>query len=419
MAVTSPQGVIDAAWGTLPASGRTVEGAGRYTFARMERIVQIVVAVGCLAIGGQGFFASLDLAGSGISHGILRGTVFVSLLAMTVLCIIGWGARIASAVFAILFPVSLVLFPFVTAATPPNSGSQPWPFYLISLAATGALVAFRLPWQYVWAIGTPLLYAAMRLWMGGFAIEYWIGVGYDISVAVLLNLVIITVGWVLRSLGAGVDAARVQAVLSYARAASADAGEQERVAVAALMHDSVLAALIAAERARTPREHQLAVSMAREALTRLANAESDDPEGSDEPVGRCRIADDIERSARELGVELEVERVDIGPEAVEQPVIPGRVARAIVLAATQAVANAVQHAEGAGLRSRILRAGRGVRVEVSDSGPGVDVALIPSDRLGIRASIFARMTAVGGEATIESSGRGTTVALTWTGDRRA
>lgn len=419
MAVTSPQSVIDAAWGTLPPSGRTVETAGRYTSTRMERIIQIVVAVGCLVIGGQGFFSSLDLAGIGVPHGILRGTVFLSLLVMTILCIVGWGARIASAVFAFVYPVGLVLFPLVTSGSLPDPAAQPWPFYLISLATTGALVAFTLPWQYVWAIGIPVLYAGVRLYMGGFGFEYWNGVGYDVSVAVLLNLVFVTVGWVLRSLGAGVDAARVQAVLSYARAASADAGEQERVAVAALMHDSVLAALIAAERAQTPREHQLAVSMAREALTRLANAETDDPEGSDEPVSRHAIADDIESSARELGVHLEVDRIGIGPSAVDEPAIPGRVARAIVLAATQAVANAIQHAEGAGLRVGLTKADRGVRVEVSDTGPGVDVAAIPSDRLGIRASIFARMTAVGGEGTIESGPRGTTVALIWTGERQA
>uniref|UniRef100_UPI00281159CA sensor histidine kinase n=1 Tax=Microbacterium sp. TaxID=51671 RepID=UPI00281159CA len=168
--------------------------------------------------------------------------------------------------------------------------------------------------------------------------------------------------------------------------------------------------------ARTPRERQLAVSMAREALTRLANAESDDPEGSDEPLARECIAVAIERSADELGVPLKVTRsgVDDGRAAV-----PGRVARAIVLAATQAVANAVQHADGAGLKVAVSRAGEGVRVEVSDSGPGVDVASIPADRLGIRASIFARMAAVGGDATIESGARGTTVALTWMGKTKA
>lgn len=409
------QSVIDAAWGTLPPAGRTVETAGRYTSARMERIIQIVVAVGCLSIGGQGFVTSLDLYGLGVPHAVVHGIVFLSLAAMTVCCLIGRGAKTASAVFAYLYPLSLPAWPAVTAGKPADATAQPWPFFLLSLAVVGAMIAFPLTWQYVWAVGTSVLYAVVRLVRGGFAPEFWVGVGYDVSVALILGLVFVTVGWVLRSLASGVDEARQEAVVSYARAASADAGEQERVAVAALMHDSVLAALIAAERARSPRERQLAVSMAREALTRLANAESDDPEGSDEPVSRGWIAAEIERSAQDLGVRLPVERSRLGPD---EPVVPGRVARAVVLAATQAIANAVQHADGAGLRASVSRAGGGVRVEVSDAGPGVDVASIPSDRLGIRASIFARMAAVGGEATIESGARGTTVAMTWTGEKQ-
>lgn len=411
------QSVIDAAWGTLPPAGRTVETAGRYTSSRMERIIQIVAAVGCLAIGGQGFAASWDLYGSGVPHAVMHVVVFASLAAMTVAAVAGRGVRVTSAVFAILFPIALLAWPAVMAATPSDPASQPWTFYLINLAVVAAMLAFPLRWQFAWAIGMSVLYAAVRLVRGGFEAAYWVGIGYDVSVALILGLVFVTVAWVLRSLAGGVDEARAQAVQSYARAASADAGEQERIAVAALMHDSVLAALIAAERARTPREQQLAVSMAREALTRLANAESDDPEGSDEPVTREWIAEGIERSAHELGVPLEVARLGLGRH--EQAAVPGRVARAVVLAATQAIANAVQHADGAGLVVTVSPAGGGVRVEVSDTGPGVDVAAIPSDRLGIRASIFARMAAVGGEATIASGNGGTTVAMTWTGETPA
>ncbi|MFM9745664.1 hypothetical protein ACKI2C_49770, partial [Streptomyces brasiliscabiei] len=81
--------------------------------------------------------------------------------------------------------------------------------------------------------------------------------------------------------------------------------------------------------------------MAREALTRLANAEKDALEGSDEPMDAVALADDIEKSARDFGVELVVvRRVQEGT-----PRVPGRVARALVLAAMQAVANAVQHAD--------------------------------------------------------------------------
>ncbi len=71
------------------------------------------------------------------------------------------------------------------------------------------------------------------------------------SFALILGGMLTTLGVVFRSVAANVDETRARAVESYADAAAADAAEQERVAVAALMHDSVLAALIAAERAHT------------------------------------------------------------------------------------------------------------------------------------------------------------------------
>ncbi|GAA3653401.1 sensor histidine kinase [Microbacterium marinilacus] len=408
------QDAIDEAWGRLPPAGRTVETAGRYTSARMERIIQIVIAVGALVVGGQAFVASWEVYHAGVAHGVLHAVMFVAVVAMALLCVVGRGVRVAAATLAIVYPVALLAWPAVMGAVPPDPQTQPWIFYLVNFATLAAMLAFPLAWQYVWAVSMSVLYAAVRLAWGGFEAPYWVGIGYDVSFALIQGGVFVTVGWVLRSLAGGVDEARSQAVAAYARATSADAGEQERVAVAALMHDSVLAALIAAERAQSPRQRQLAVSMAREALTRLANAESDDREGSDEPVSRAWIAGAVERSAAELGVPVVVSRADGGDDDAE--VVPGRVARAVVLAATQAVANAVQHADAAGLAVSVSREGEGVRVEVSDTGPGVDVAAIPADRLGIRASIFARMAAAGGEARIASGARGTRVALTWTGE---
>jgi signal transduction histidine kinase len=198
---------------------------------------------------------------------------------------------------------------------------------------------------------------------------------------------------------------------SYARAAAAEAAERERVAVAALMHDSVLAALIAVERAGTEREQTLAVAMARDALTRLANTEQDAEEGSDEPRPAESVADGIESAASELGAELAVER-RVDPET---PSIPGRVVRALVLAATQAVANGLQHADGRGLGVTVRAHPSPTRVEIQvrDAGGGFDLGAVPDDRLGIRASIVARVAAVGGTAEITSDAVGTRVDLEW------
>jgi signal transduction histidine kinase len=198
-------------------------------------------------------------------------------------------------------------------------------------------------------------------------------------------------------------------VSAYAAAAAAAAAEEERVAMSALMHDSVLAALIAAERAEGERAKDLAVAMAREALTRLANTEAAvAQEGSDEPVAVAQIVAELRRALSELGADAIVEeRGGIG-------LLPGRVARALVLAARQALGNSVTHAGGRGLH--IIAEGRGdegIRVTISDSGPGFDIEAIGADRLGIRASILARMAGVAGTASIDSGEAGTVVTLGW------
>jgi signal transduction histidine kinase len=265
--------------------------------------------------------------------------------------------------------------------------------------------------QLAWTIGTPLLFGLVRMIQVGFARDFWIAVGLDVSFALILGGVLFALGWLFRSMAANVDETRARAVDSYARAAAAEAAERERVAVAGLMHDSVLAALIAVERAETEREQTLAVAMAREALTRLANTEQDAEEGSDEPRPAASVADGIESAAAELGAELVVER-SLDPAT---PVIPGRVVRALVLAATQAVANGLEHAEGRGLAVtvRAYRAPTRVEIEVRDAGGGFDLGAVPDDRLGIRASIIARVAAVGGTAEIASDSAGTRVDLVW------
>jgi signal transduction histidine kinase len=179
--------------------------------------------------------------------------------------------------------------------------------------------------------------------------------------------------------------------------------------MSALMHDSVLAALIAAERAESDRAKELAVAMAREALTRLANTEAAvAQEGNDEPIALGQVVVELRRALSELGADAIVE--DRGTAGV----VPGRVARALVLAARQAIGNAVTHAGSRGLHVVAeMTENDGIRVVVSDTGSGFDLAAIGEDRLGIRASILARMAGVAGTADIDSGDSGTTVTLGW------
>jgi signal transduction histidine kinase len=409
--------VLDEAWGRVPHTRETAEGFGSFTRTRIERVISLLVGPGSLVLGAQAFVAAFGPGDEQPGwHVPMVTVVFVPLLAMIVACSIGRFARLFSGVFAVVYVAALAVWPLATMGSHPVPTEEPWIFYLINVATVAAVVAFPLGLQVAWTIVTPLLFGFSRIMQGGFAQEFWLPVGLDVSFALILGSVLVTLGWTYRSVAANVDETRARAVTSYAEAAAAAATERERIAVAALMHDSVLGALLSAERASTPRERTLAVSMAREALMRLANAEKDPWEGSDEPVEATRLADDIEASARELGVDLLVQR-SVDPAT---PRVPGRVARALVLAATQAVANAVQHADASGLAVEMRGNAEpgGVMVRVRDSGGGFEMSRIPEDRLGIRGSILARVTAVGGRTDIDSGAHGTTVTLEWeSGDR--
>ena len=401
---------IRQAWTQIPSPGSAEPEFERFTGKRMERILQTVVAIGCVVTGAQALLAALSgMDTVDAAHVAMIVVVFAPLTVMLVCCVLGRGVRMSSTAFAFLYVGALIAWPLVVATSDDPSHQQPWIFFLVNVGVVAAMLAFALRMQYVWAVAVPLVYGLVRLMEGDFGRDFWIMTAFDVSFTVILGLVLVSLGWMFRAVAAGVDDVRGRAVSDYALAAAAAAAEEERVAIAALMHDSVLAALIAAERAETPRARDLAVGMAREALTRLANTEAAVlEEGSDEPVGSAQIVAELRRALSESGADAVVEeRGGVG-------LIPGRAARALVLAARQAIGNSVAHARARGLHIVALAHGdEGITVTVSDTGPGFDLEAVDEDRLGIRASIMARMAAVAGSARIESDESGTVVELTW------
>lgn len=398
--------------------GDIAAGAERFTQARVERIIGVVVALGFAVLGVQAFLNALgSTQESPPWHLALMIGVFPPLALAILACATGIGVRVCTGLLAVVLPLAVIAWPVATAGRGADAGvdaagtvtEQPWIWYLLNVATVAAVMAFRMPLQIAWAVLVPVLYAAARLLQLDADAAATAAVILDAVFAMILAGVVIALGWMLRAVALGIDRARRDAVDSYAAAAAADAVETERIAVAALMHDSVLAALIAAERAETPREEALAAAMAREALTRLANADHDSGEGSDDPVAAAGVAAGIQAAARELGAALTV-RAEVASDA---GVLPGRVARALVLAATQAIANAVQHAGAAGLQVTVQARAAGIRVRITDAGGGFDPAAIPEDRLGIRGSIVARTAAVGGRARVQTTASGTVVTLEW------
>lgn len=401
---------IREAWSSIPSPGEAEVGLERFTGQRMERILAIVAAIGSAALGLQAMLSALtrlqELDGPHLAIMIM---VFGPLAWMILACVTDRWVKQAAGTFAVVYVLALLLWPSIVVRSASEAAAQPWIFFLVNIGVIAAMLAFAPKLQLAFALGLPLVYGYVRLAQGDFTQSYWITTAFDVSFTLILGMVIVSLAWMFRQVAAGVDEARSRAVESYAAAAAASASEEERVAMAALMHDSVLAALIAAERADSDRERTLAVAMAREALTRLANTEASiAQEGSDDPVNCSQIVAELRRTLSEHGADAVVEETGV-PAAV-----PGRVARAIVLAARQAIGNALAHAGGHGLHVVVDSPGADrLTVRVLDAGPGFDPDAIGEDRLGIRASIVARMAAVAGTSDIRSDAGGTTVELRW------
>lgn len=402
---TGPTGIPN-----TPSGSVSTVDLGGFTASRVERTIEVVTGFGCLVLGGQGLVAAVTGAESADTlHPALELFMFVPLGLMIVACFVGWAVRVFASIFAIVGVVGIGLWPVIHTSTLESPQQQPWIFFLINVITAAAVLAFPLSLQIVWVFLLPTEWLVVRIVHYGFQPAELLPFLLEASFAFVFGAVIVTLGWLFRRVAAAVDRRRVVADASYAEAVAADAAEQERLAVGALMHDSVLSALIAAARGHTPRERTLAVSMASEALTRLADTELAAQMGPEGPVGLVVIAQQLERAADHLGQPIIV--------GCDEPatVVPGVVARAFAMAGVQALTNAVEHAGGKGLAAVVIASEDPltVRVIVSDSGKGFDPAGVPEDRLGISASIMARMAAVRGRARVSSAPDGTTVTLEW------
>lgn len=381
----------------------------RFTQSRIDRTLALVVGAGAAIIGVQSLLSALGEEGGDQAWGIgLLVAVMVPLALMCVSMLIGWRIRAFAGIFAVIFPIAVALWPLAAGANS-TLDEHPWLWFLLNIGTVAAVFAFPLAWQIVWAFLVPIVYGVVRTVLLGVDPAVVADIVFDSVYAVILACVLIIIAWLLRGLAARIDEAREGAVRSYAQAAAADAVEKERVAVAALMHDSVLAALIAAERAESERERSLSVSMAREALTRLANVDREVGEGPDAPVAPAELVRDLEEAGTRLHPGLAF-TAEIADDARD---VPGRVARALQLAAMQAIANSVEHARAAGLRVAYRASAEGLEIRIDDDGPGFVADRVADDRLGIRASILARVAAVAGTATVDSDENGTSVALAW------
>ncbi len=90
----------------------------------------------------------------------------------------------------------------------PGPTDDPWIFFLVNVATVAAVVAFPLGLQIAWTIGTPLLYGIVRAVQAQGDAAYTATVALDVSFTLILGGVLLTFGWLYRSVAANVDQAR-------------------------------------------------------------------------------------------------------------------------------------------------------------------------------------------------------------------
>jgi signal transduction histidine kinase/phage shock protein PspC (stress-responsive transcriptional regulator) len=174
---------------------------------------------------------------------------------------------------------------------------------------------------------------------------------------------------------------------------------EERAAMAARVHDSVLQTLtLIQRRADDPRE---VVRLARAEERALRSWLYAPPGASGTLV--AALAEVV--ATTEADYDARIDLVTVG-----DAVLDDRVA-ALVAATREAVVNAAKHADAPATVYAEVTDGE-VEVNVKDRGRGFDPEAIGGDRHGVRESILARLESVDGRVTIRSApGEGTEVRL--------
>lgn len=284
---------------------------------------------------------------------------------------------------------------------------QPWIWWVIGMGVVAMGVVAK-PW---FALGyllvTTVTWFVLNTSNFGGGADPWVTL-QDSTYIFLFGGTILGLFILVRDSVKRVDLANSSVIQAAIAQASVDATERERQRIDALVHDKVLNTLLLAAKAKTKEDEQSAAKLAKEAISSLRLAQSE-PDSSS-TVTQLGLFRALRRVAEQMNSAIEVDTLSGGTDA-----IPQQVAQALTEATIQAIDNALRHAK-AGKIKLVMEAipNRGVKIQLLDDGVGFRVDRIPRDRIGVRTSIFARLEAVNGRASVISSpGEGTEISLEW------
>ncbi|MFC4243489.1 sensor histidine kinase [Gryllotalpicola reticulitermitis] len=343
--------------------------------------------------------------------GIQAGLVCAGLLAAVVTAALRRGVRTATSGFAVLYLFVVVLWPLTASGT--RVDGTPWLWMLCTVASAYAAVGMPTWVAAAYAIIAPALFGVV-MWELGTSAPTDNAV-LDAVYSAIVGSVILTIATMLRGAAARVDVAQRAALDGYEHGVREHLGEAERVEVDALVHDSVLATLLAAAGARTPDAEQLAARMAQDALGHLSSSKPLPAPHSAEVTDAWTLLSGIRAATAQT-----LHQARFATHGLLAAAIPVVAAEALQAATVQAMLNSSQHAGGHEVSRTVTMRGLGddgaggVQITIVDDGVGFDIARVGPRRLGLANSIVGRMEIVGGTAVIESApGAGTSITLRW------
>ena len=297
----------------------------------------------------------------------------------------------------------LVLEPFQTHRSLVDEGTIPWlvGLSLVAFACTAVAEVDPVRAGVICAgIDTALAFAHTGRFPVVHNLVEFIGLG-------LLATALIAGVRALRARADQADAAEHRAQLLFEEQQRQEATEAERVRTDALLHDTVLAALLTAGGDHSPEQTTAAARSALDIVSDLGHNAALQPMTA--PFGEA-----VSAAEPELAPLRDLARIDLA--AARDVLVPPATAEALLSATLQALTNSVRHAGTSADRAATATPldGGGIRITVSDDGVGFDPGQVSPERLGVRVSILERVRLAGGSASIRSApGRGTAVDLQW------
>ncbi|MEY4990909.1 MAG: hypothetical protein RIS08_1135 [Actinomycetota bacterium] len=340
-----------------------------------------------------------------------QGAVWLLLLVVIVIVATSFRSHNADLFLYVYAGLSLLyMATWPLAITDPAllpSEFQPWIWWVIGMGVVAMGVVAK-PWialGYL-ALTTSSWFILNTSYFGG-AADPWVTL-QDSTYIFLFGGTILGLFILVRDSVKKVDLANSAVIQAAVTQASIDATERERQRIDALVHDKVLNTLLLAAKAKSKEEEHSAAKSAKEAITSLRLAQREPDESS--TVSQLGLFRALKKVSEQMNQSIEVD-IQSGGTGV----IPQQVAQALTEATIQAIDNSLRHSKASEIKLILVSSDeRGVKIQLQDNGIGFRIDRIPRDRIGVRTSIFARLEAVKGKASVVTGlGEGTQITLEW------